>query len=309
MDNFENFLDQAKGLKLSNSEKQGIRGVLSEIVKGAGVSPATDSRLQMSMVPDPAPERHAFDASLDPSEKAAFRARLTNFMEKHPPRKKSKLPWQLGTMLLTLRTMSAMVAALVLLTGAGISAAAEFAVPGDALYPVKRYVNEPVLLAVNVTAQGRVRAQSKIVRRRIKEIETLASRGGWTKEKADHAKHDLDTEITRAHARIAVLAASQPNAASAEEAQLKTSIEEHAAVIARIEADAGAEADIAVALKAEKASSSAEKEEKAMAAVTASGATNVSEEGSSASSADASSSLSESSEKREPLLEGGLELR
>src|SRR3989344_2555721 len=66
---------------------------------------------------------------------------------------------------------------LVLVSGTGISYAAESALPGDVLYAVKTKVNEPVKVARATNAEAKAEAQMELAERRIEEATTLAAEG------------------------------------------------------------------------------------------------------------------------------------
>ena len=62
--------------------------------------------------------------------------------------------------------------------GTGAAYAAESTLPGDALYPVKRSLEE-VRLALSVTAAGDAALAASFTDRRLAEVETLTERGRW----------------------------------------------------------------------------------------------------------------------------------
>ncbi|MEK7098539.1 MAG: DUF5667 domain-containing protein, partial [Patescibacteria group bacterium] len=66
---------------------------------------------------------------------------------------------------------------LVLVFGSGVSYAAENALPGDALYSIKTYVNEPTRLALASGAEAKAEIQIEFAERRIEEATILAAEG------------------------------------------------------------------------------------------------------------------------------------
>ena len=66
---------------------------------------------------------------------------------------------------------------LVLVFGSGVSYAAENALPGDALYSIKTYVNEPSRLALASGAEAKAEIQIEFAERRIEEATILAAEG------------------------------------------------------------------------------------------------------------------------------------
>lgn len=106
------------------------------------------------------------------------------------------------------RTMPAPVTALaalalVVLTGGGMSYAAEQALPGDLLYPVKVSVNEEVRRVFHHSEDARVAYDIRRANSRLSEVEQLALRGeisqaAWSdiSENLDAHIEDLKTYIT-----------------------------------------------------------------------------------------------------------------
>lgn len=66
---------------------------------------------------------------------------------------------------------------LVMIFGSGVSYAAENALPGDALYTVKTYVNEPARVALAGSAEAKAEVQIELAERRIEEAAVLAAEG------------------------------------------------------------------------------------------------------------------------------------
>jgi len=62
--------------------------------------------------------------------------------------------------------------------GGGVSYAAEGAVPGDALYPIKVGINEEVRDIVALTPEAKADWESRLVERRLEEAEKLAEATG-----------------------------------------------------------------------------------------------------------------------------------
>lgn len=75
---------------------------------------------------------------------------------------------------------------LVLVFGSGVSYAAENALPGDALYPVKTYINEPAKVALATNAEAKAEVQIELAERRIEEAAFLAAEGRLDEETEDN---------------------------------------------------------------------------------------------------------------------------
>lgn len=74
------------------------------------------------------------------------------------------------------RLVPAIALVLIVALGTGTSLAAEGAVPGDLLYPVKIKINEPARNIVKLTPEARAHWEEEKINRRLKEAETLATR-------------------------------------------------------------------------------------------------------------------------------------
>ena len=85
----------------------------------------------------------------------------------------------------------------VLVTG-GTSFAAQGAVPGDFLYPVKTEVNEPVRSAFAIGANAEAELQAKLVAERIEEAEELEAEGQLEGEAAATLSADIQSHVTKA---------------------------------------------------------------------------------------------------------------
>lgn len=104
---------------------------------------------------------------------------------------------------------------LVLIFGSGVSYAAENALPGDALYSVKTYVNEPARLALASGAEAKAEIQIEFAERRIEEATVLAAEG----------RLDEDTEGELAAAFESHAAAAAEHMTAADEDDSSTSVE------------------------------------------------------------------------------------
>ncbi len=66
---------------------------------------------------------------------------------------------------------------LFVLAGAGTASAAQGALPGDLLYPVKIHINEQVEVALATTPAQKAKAETHLAERRVEEAQTLAAQG------------------------------------------------------------------------------------------------------------------------------------
>lgn len=113
------------------------------------------------------------------------------------------------------RRLAPAILILALFAGAGVSYAAEGALPGDALYPVKVSVNEEVRGAFAVSLEARVGWQTRRVERRLEEAVALAASGHITPEASAALARNLDIQATEAAYAISELEQKEPDEALA----------------------------------------------------------------------------------------------
>lgn len=94
-------------------------------------------------------------------------------------------------------TMKATLLIALVLAGGGTSLAAENAVPGDALYPVKVHFNEGVKSAFAIGADSEARLQAKLLEERLAEAEALAAEGRLEGETAADVRAGINTQLAR----------------------------------------------------------------------------------------------------------------
>ena len=132
--------------------------------------------------------------TLLPHERASMREETKLFMAEHPAVAPLVIRmWErFATPAYSFRYHPAAFAfALVLCVGVGTSYAAEGALPGDTLYPVKIHVNESVQGALAVSDESKARWNAARVVRRLEEAEVLAAEGRLSAS----ASADIDSEL------------------------------------------------------------------------------------------------------------------
>lgn len=121
---------------------------------------------------------------LPAEEKRAMRNAILAAMREMPVREQapSRLLTQSArkekrsNIILTIKNMIAGIIIAALL-GGGVSFAAEGALPGDLLYPVKTSINEEVRSTLAISAESKAELHAKFAERRLEEAERLASSG------------------------------------------------------------------------------------------------------------------------------------
>ncbi len=82
--------------------------------------------------------------------------------------------------------------------GGGVSAAAQGALPGDVLYPVKISINEKVEVALAPDAAAKSVVEVKLAERRVAEAKTLSAQGKFDAKTADTLSADFDAHAAQA---------------------------------------------------------------------------------------------------------------
>lgn len=103
--------------------------------------------------------------------------------------------------------VAAMIAVLVLI-GGGTSFAAEGALPGNILYPVKVHVNEEVRTALTLGAEAKADWASTRAERRLEEAAALAAEGKLNRETRTELENNFKVQAKTATAQISALQAS-----------------------------------------------------------------------------------------------------
>jgi hypothetical protein len=129
--------------------------------------------------------------------------------------------------------------ALVLIVGIGTSYAAENALPGDVLYPIKIHVNESVQGSLAVSQASKAEWNTQLMTRRLEEAETLTVQDRLTPV----ARADIQTQLLKSaqsfDENVAALAGTDNGAAAVATVQsnLEASLEGHVQVLAALTAD------------------------------------------------------------------------
>jgi hypothetical protein len=189
--------------------------------------------------------------SLTADEKSAGREMLRSYMALTPmvaPQQTAKKPAFGFARAWTHKTAAAFSVSLaVLLSAASVSYAAEGALPGDLLYPVKVGVNEEVRATVAVSAQAKASWEAERAERRLAEAEQLATRGRLRAETRIAIEAQFRNHAERAQKGIAELEdSSDIEAAANVNAHLEGSLRAHKKIIAMLADDSNDDDDTQV---------------------------------------------------------------
>ena len=185
--------------------------------------------------------------SLNKDEKKQAKSEIIQHMEDNPVRndgesrhilqKQSGLVGLFNSFLTKKAMTGTIVAAAMVLFGGGTSFAAEGALPGDTLYPVKTSVNEEVVSMVKVSNKSQAKWDIRRSERRLEEIEKLAADGEISEEAKAEAKTRLESHIKDVKKNIEEMEKEGDSESSFEIASgLETSLKAHQRVLEKIQA-------------------------------------------------------------------------
>ena len=136
---------------------------------------------------------------------------------------------------ITPRFMSSLAFVLVLaVVGSSTAYAAEGAVPGDLLYPLKINVNEPMRATLALSSESKAIWHADAAERRMKEAEVLAARGTLTADVKAELEKNFDAHATEVETIVEAFGEDDPVIAADISTRLGSSIAAHSAVIARL---------------------------------------------------------------------------
>jgi hypothetical protein len=244
----EKFFRQAQDVRLHAAEKEALRPHPEMSVVGDSVRGPTSECQNGHMT-------WSFDRFLTASqtlrlterERSESFERVLAFMQEHPiavqwiedQTASSRGIFSHGTwasLFSSLRLMPALALAFLLLIGSGItSVAAEGALPGDTLYPVKIHVNENVRKAFAGSAEAEARMESELVTRRLQEARELTARGDMSAEVQQTIATAIARQVSAAREKVATLTlADELDTAADVSAELEAAVKAHHNVFARL---------------------------------------------------------------------------
>lgn len=156
---------------------------------------------------------------------------------------------------LFLKPMPIILAVALLFAGStGVSLAAQHALPGDFLYPVKVSVDEKVEGAFAVSTGAKASFDTTLADRRLSEAETLAAKGALTASAAGTLQASFTENTENASAHIVALESENSGDAAVAETKLAAVLSTHADILDRVQVssgNAGAKTALASALDSE----------------------------------------------------------
>ncbi|OGG54592.1 hypothetical protein A3C20_01910 [Candidatus Kaiserbacteria bacterium RIFCSPHIGHO2_02_FULL_55_25] len=174
------------------------------------------------------------EVTLSPSEHARMRGVLNAYMEMKPIRSASRASVWSTQWFFSMRPPAATLVLALFVSSAGVSYAAEGALPGDTLYTVKVSVNEPIAGALAVTSSAKAEWAMRVAGERIKEAATLAAEGRLSTETQDELQTSFETYSALAIQHIDEEADANPDTGGQSAVRFEARLSEYGRVLAEV---------------------------------------------------------------------------
>lgn len=181
--------------------------------------------------------KSAGEVSLSDAEHERMKRMLSEYMAMKPMRNaplERRAP--LSYMLLSVyafsrKSVAALLVLAILFSGAGVSFAAENALPGDVLYPIKVDVNEPLVASISVSPESKALWNAERAERRLEEAAKLASDDKLTDEVKEELEQQFDAHVEKVVVDIERLETTNSPVAADIAAQLEYKLLAHEVVL------------------------------------------------------------------------------
>lgn len=168
------------------------------------------------------------EIKLDPSDKEKMRSFIISHAEKSKKRQRFYI-------FSVLRPVPLALSVLVILGGAGVSFAAEKALPGDILYVVKVEVNEKARGFVAISDENKVKWLAKVAERRIEETETLAKENRLNPEAQEKIEKNFEEKTKKIQEKLqAIDDKNNLEVASRVSQNLENTLEKHREILEKL---------------------------------------------------------------------------
>lgn len=196
------------------------------------------------------------EVSLTEAERARMRRVVEGYMRMHPrhaahPRIS---PLSSFSLLFSRHALAFVLIGAVLTSSAGVSYAAEQALPGETLYPVKTRVNEPLRGALAVSPKQKAAWAIQVADERAKEAATLAAQQKLDAETRSAIEENFRAHATLAADTIARVADEDPLDGAQTATRFEARIAEYERVIVALAPEEADHQELARAFRAERAS-------------------------------------------------------
>lgn len=194
---FSKLKKEAQHIRLTKDEREGVRSALEDAMRTSAPQPAKKTETKES-TPVKSPIK------ITPSPLLMFMPRL----------------------------MAPLAFVLILAVVGGSTAyAAEGALPGDLLYPVKIGVNERVVVALATSLEAKAETHTRLAERRMEEAEALTVRDVLTEDIKENIERRFERHAQAVEEVAALVEEADVIAAAQISARLESSIEAHSQVL------------------------------------------------------------------------------
>lgn len=175
---------------------------------------------------------------LSSEEKNTSRLKLLSFMKLKPVRRwvfsRQEYRSNVFVSILNLaKKPMPIVISIVLLLTAGTSIAAEKALPGQVLYPIKVAINEEVIAFASFDSEAKAEWEIRRTERRLEEAEELASKGRFSAEVSQRIEANFEEHAERVRARIAEFEAKDVQVSTDLSSKFEASLRAHENILER----------------------------------------------------------------------------
>jgi hypothetical protein len=181
--------------------------------------------------------KSATQVSLSDSERERMKRVLSEYVAMKPMRnaplaRRAPLSYMfMSVYAFSRKSVAALLIAGILFSGAGVSFAAENALPGDALYSLKVDVNEPIVAALSVSSESKALWNAERAERRLEEAAKLASDDRLTDTLKEELEQQFDAHVENVVTDIERLETTNSPVAADIAAQLEYKLLAHEVVL------------------------------------------------------------------------------
>ncbi len=173
--------------------------------------------------------------SLTPEERERMRGAVYSYMAMKPlrgpasPEPRGSFGW-----IFSPRPVAAVLVLGFFISSGGISYAAEGAVPGDLLYPIKTEVNEPLKGALALTSSAKAAWAIEVASTRVSEATSLAAEGRLSTTTQQRLQASFQKHAALATERLGEEASSSPEASAETATRFEAQLSEYEAVLEKV---------------------------------------------------------------------------
>ena len=134
---------------------------------------------------------------LSSSEKGGIFERLDIYMKEHPAKDSTRRVDSRSSFFMQVKSYRYVysISTVLLFFGTGVAFAAEKALPGDVLYPVKIHVNENVKSTVRLTSKAKKKFEEEKMIKRLDEVKALVDEGKFDDKRRDKVEREVKKSV------------------------------------------------------------------------------------------------------------------